>query len=46
VQRIGPIGVILATIISYMVVLIGPQTWKVYSVLHPVVSDDTAEVRS
>lgn len=33
VQRIGAIGVILGTIISYLLVLVAPQTWKVYQVL-------------
>ncbi len=34
VQRIGIVGVILGTILSYVFVLIGPQTWKVHAVLH------------
>ena len=33
VQRIGAAGVILGTIVSYFVILVGPQTWKVYHVL-------------
>jgi O-antigen/teichoic acid export membrane protein len=33
VQRIGAVGVILGTIVSYAVVLVGPQTWKVYRVM-------------
>jgi O-antigen/teichoic acid export membrane protein len=33
VQRIGSIGVIIATILSYVLVLVGPQTWKVIVVL-------------
>jgi len=33
VQRIGAAGVILGTIVSYAVVLVGPQTWKVYRVM-------------
>lgn len=48
VQRIGPIGVILSTIGSYVLLLIGPQTWKTYQVLrgnihishhHPAIVD-------
>ena len=38
VQRIGAPGVILATIVSYLIVLVGPQTWKVYSVLSADIS--------
>lgn len=34
VQRIGSIGVILATVVSYLLILVGPQTWKVYAVLY------------
>ncbi len=33
VQRIGAPGVILGTIVSYLILLVGPQTWKVYQVL-------------
>lgn len=33
VQRIGSIGVVLGTIISYLVVLVVPQTWKVCEIL-------------
>ena len=33
VQRIGAPGVILGTIVSYLIFLVGPQTWKVYQVL-------------
>lgn len=33
VQRIGSIGVILGTILSYTLVIVGPQTWKVMNVL-------------
>ncbi len=33
VQRIGSVGVILATIGSYLLVLVGPQTWKTIAVL-------------
>ena len=33
VQRIGPPGVILATIVSYTLVLIGPQTYACYRIL-------------
>jgi len=34
VQSIGALGVILGTILSYILVLIGPQTWKTISVLN------------
>ena len=33
VQRIGTSGVILGTIVSYLILLVGPQTRKVYQVL-------------
>jgi O-antigen/teichoic acid export membrane protein len=33
VQRIGSMGVILGTILSYLLVLIGPQTWKTWTIL-------------
>ena len=33
VQRIGAPGVILGTIVSYLVIVVVPQTWKAYSVL-------------
>lgn len=33
VQRIGVLGVIMGTIFSYLLVLVGPQTWKVAQVL-------------
>jgi O-antigen/teichoic acid export membrane protein len=33
VQRIGSPGVILGTIVSYLLILVGPQTWKVYTIL-------------
>jgi len=33
VQRIGSVGVILGTVISYIVIVIGPQTWKTLQVL-------------
>jgi hypothetical protein len=33
VQRIGAPGVILRTIVSYLVVLVGPQTWACTRVL-------------
>jgi hypothetical protein len=33
VQRINPVGVILVTVISYLLVLVGPQVWKVMHVL-------------
>jgi O-antigen/teichoic acid export membrane protein len=38
VQRIGAEGVISGTILSYVLVLIGPQTWKVIKVLRPGLS--------
>jgi O-antigen/teichoic acid export membrane protein len=34
VQRIGAGGVILGTILSYILVLVGPQTWKVKQILN------------
>lgn len=34
VQKIGLIGVIIGTILSYIFVLIGPQTWKVQQILN------------
>jgi O-antigen/teichoic acid export membrane protein len=34
VQRIGPEGVILGTIVSYLVVLVVPQTWQAYRLLN------------
>jgi O-antigen/teichoic acid export membrane protein len=33
VQKIGTPGVILATIVSYLLILVGPQTWKTFQVL-------------
>jgi O-antigen/teichoic acid export membrane protein len=41
VQRIGAPGVILATIVSFLIVLVGPQTWKVHRVLKENVSTHT-----
>ncbi len=35
VQRIGPLGVVLGTIISYAVTLVGPQTVLVWRKLYP-----------
>jgi O-antigen/teichoic acid export membrane protein len=35
VQRIGSNGVIIATIASYLLVLVVPQTWKVIQVIFP-----------
>jgi O-antigen/teichoic acid export membrane protein len=34
VQRIGSVGVILGTVLSYIAVLVIPQTWQAISVLH------------
>ena len=34
VQRIGAPGVILGTIISYLLILVVPQTWKTWGVIH------------
>jgi O-antigen/teichoic acid export membrane protein len=34
VQRIGAGGVVLGTILSYIFVLVGPQTWKVKQILN------------
>jgi hypothetical protein len=39
-QRIGAMGVILGTIISYLVVLIVPQTMQAWKVLYGVVEVD------
>lgn len=33
VQTIGLIGVIIGTILSYVLVLVGPQTWKIHQIL-------------
>lgn len=33
VQRIGALGVILGTVLSYIIVVVGPQTWKVAQLL-------------
>ena len=33
VQRMGPVGVILGILTSYLLVLVGPQVWKVMQVL-------------
>ncbi len=33
VQRLGSMGVILGTIGSYVLLLIGPQTWEVIQIL-------------
>jgi O-antigen/teichoic acid export membrane protein len=36
VQRIGTLGVILGTVISYIVIVVGPQTWRVQRLLRYV----------
>ncbi len=36
VQRLGPIGVVAGTAISYLLVLVVPQAWQVYQVLYDV----------
>lgn len=44
VQRIGSVGVITGTIVSYVFVLVVPQTWKVLQVLrrpHQAIQADT-----
>jgi O-antigen/teichoic acid export membrane protein len=41
VQRIGSIGVIIGTILSYTLIIIGPQTWKVLNVLRTQVSAES-----
>lgn len=41
VQKIGSLGVILGTILSYILILIGPQTWKTRRVLQNLKSKDT-----
>jgi O-antigen/teichoic acid export membrane protein len=33
VKRVGVLGVILGTVISYLIIVIGPQTWKVRQLL-------------
>lgn len=33
VQRIGVLGVILGTVISYVIIIVGPQTWKTAQLL-------------
>jgi O-antigen/teichoic acid export membrane protein len=33
VQRIGSLGVILGTILSYLLILVGPQSWMTWKVL-------------
>jgi O-antigen/teichoic acid export membrane protein len=33
VQRIGTVGVILGTVVSYLLIIVGPQSWKVRQVL-------------
>jgi O-antigen/teichoic acid export membrane protein len=43
VRRIGAIGVILGTIVSYILVLIGPQTWKTIDVLKNLKSDESRQ---
>jgi O-antigen/teichoic acid export membrane protein len=45
VQRIGAPGVILATIVSYLILLVGPQTWKVYQVLKENASTHTGSLK-
>ena len=45
VQRMGAPGVILATIVSYLVLLVGPQTWKVYQVLREGTSAHTGSLK-
>jgi len=42
VQRIGVTGVILGTIVSYLLMMIIPQTWKVYTILKNEESNGTA----
>ncbi len=46
VQRIGALGVILGTILSYILVLIGPQTWKTISVLNNLESSEARRTAS
>jgi O-antigen/teichoic acid export membrane protein len=33
IRKIGPVGVLLATIVSYLVFICGPQTWEVRRIL-------------
>jgi O-antigen/teichoic acid export membrane protein len=44
VQRIGPAGVLLGTIGSYLLVLIVPQTWKAMQVLRIIESPQDGHV--
>jgi len=46
VQRIGSVGVILGTILSYLLVLVIPQSMIVHSVLRTSLTGDTSEVSS
>jgi len=45
VQHIGSSGVILGTIGSYILVLIGPQTWKVLQVLRSPTSSTASSAQ-
>ena len=45
VQRIGAPGVILATIVSFLILLVGPQTWKVHQVLEENASTHTGSLK-
>lgn len=38
VKRIGSLGVILGTTLSYILILVGPQTWIVWRALYPASS--------
>lgn len=44
VQRIGAIGVLLATIVSYLLLIVAPQTWEVRRVLRGRYMQAKAEV--
>ncbi len=43
VQKIGSVGVILGTILSYVLILIGPQTWKTIVVLNNLESSKSRQ---
>lgn len=46
VQRIGPEGVILATIVSYLAVLVGPQSWQAFRLLSVGISSSEGTAKT
>jgi len=34
VRPFGPVGVLMATVVSYVIFVVGVQTWEVRSILH------------